>query len=366
MGKVQLSYSSLKDYMECPRKFYYRKEKGLPPSLPAVVSHGQAFHRALERFYAFAISNKNKEIDWHKVAEDIINKALDEEGIYDDRKETKEAFLNYVSGIGEHLLRDIIGIELKLGADIVTPHQLKPADFDTADIRGVIDKLYFLPEKKTIVIADYKTGNAINYDKEQALFYALLVSANYQKLGLPEDFDHIVALFEFPRHIYEISFELDGEEILSFLAFISACIERIEAGGYDTPSVGEHCIVCPYRGLCEAVKDEMAGLPEDLTVEALLEEYFRLQAKTETVKALLQQYSADKNIVVDGYEIGYRERKSYDWDIDKAVEYAIANNSFDVLSVNSRKALKNDVLVKEALKKVKKSTVWGVYKAKKS
>ena len=138
------SYSAIKDFYNCPRKYYETRilKKWPKEEKSEQIIYGEDVHKALEEHIT-------------------INKPLGPHSRYQD---TMDALIAIP---GEKLP------EVRMALN----DELKPVDFFAADvfIRGVADLVIIDRDKKRATIFDYKTGKATYPDPEQLELMALMV-----------------------------------------------------------------------------------------------------------------------------------------------------------------------------------------------
>lgn len=353
---IPLSYSALKEYELCPKRFekrYVRRIKYETGEMRA----GRAFHRALEEYSRWLYENGLKS-DYDKAVA-IANEC----GMgLPDKDEFVERVVNYLSGYEEQP-ELLIGVEMSLAVN--RGWNFTEWDDENAFLRGVIDKVY--RDGDVIVVVDYKTGERISYDKRQFHIYGLLMDRFlYTMEG--QRTRKVVGMAVFPRFEYEEQFLITDRDLELAQEWVEVVAGRIEEDMVDgfEGNIGEHCFTCPYRWICEAVKDEVDWdlLKKTKEPSLLVEEYFKLSTRLDVIKGILKELTQDEEITVNGHRVGYFERKEYIWDVERVLddikEMGLAK---ELLKIDSRKGLKYDWLKEKGLVGVKKSTVFGVRKA---
>jgi len=163
------SYTSLKEYQQCPRKYYENKVLKKWPFIETdATMYGKEVHKALEDYVG-------KGVD--------LGKHSRFKGLADSITRIK----------GEKL------VEFKMSLD----YSLQPCDYFHQDVylRGIADVIVLDREKGRAYIVDYKTGGAKYPDKEQLELMALMVFRYFPEIT------HIKAALLFVVHDVTITAE---------------------------------------------------------------------------------------------------------------------------------------------------------------
>lgn len=150
--KILWSYSSIKLYDQCPKKYYHlRVIKDTVESSTEALLYGSRFHEAAE----FYIRDGTPLPEYFKFAKDALDR------------------LNAING--EKLC------EYKMGITAA----LEPCAFDDKDVwwRGVVDLVVLDKLNGKAYIIDYKTGKSAKYaDKDQLELMALAVFKHFPEI----------------------------------------------------------------------------------------------------------------------------------------------------------------------------------------
>jgi hypothetical protein len=140
----------------------------------------------------------------------------------------------------------------------VADWQIEPAhveanfefDIDGRTVTGAIDAIPVTNDGRAVVL-DYKTGQQDPAD-EQLLVYLL---AAHRDESLDPPAPPVDAAF---LRATGDSFELDALEVRDLEATLATAedtleewIQTADTASYTEPRPGDHCTVCPYRGVCE-------------------------------------------------------------------------------------------------------------------
>ena len=190
---IQWSFSSLKDFINCPKQYYHTKvAKDFEKRASEQMLYGTAVHKALEDY----VRDGTPLAKNYEIFKPQVDALLDIPGV------------RYC----EH--------EMALDKD------KKPCDFHSDDrwVRGVVDLL--IVDGDTAFIVDYKTGSNKYPDPKQLKLMALMTFAHFPEVELikagllfvmhntfiderykREDVDSLWALFEPDLKRLEIAFE---------------------------------------------------------------------------------------------------------------------------------------------------------------
>lgn len=216
------SYSSLKTFQQCPKKYYHlkvAKDVSDPPNSAAL--YGQEVHAAAEEYIR-------------------------------DGKDLPEKF-SYVKPSLD-ILNAIPGTkycEYKMGLT----KDLEACEFHAPNVwwHGIADLLIIDGEKELAYSVDYKTGKSARYaDKQQLDLVALSVFAHFPKIKRVKSALLFVVSKEFIRAEHDVKLKQ------GYIDKVMPDLERIQGAlgsGVWNPSTGPLCRFCPVRQ-CEHNRSE--------------------------------------------------------------------------------------------------------------
>ena len=219
---VTWSYSSLKTFQQCPKKYYHLKvAKDIKDPPTTATLYGQAVHKA---------------------AEDFVK----------DGTPIPEKF-EYVRPFVETLAA-IPGkqyVELQLGLT----RNFEPCAFNATNVwwRGIADLVVISEEKGLAHSVDYKTSKSARYaDKQQLDLVAAAIFAHFPKVKRVKSALLFVVSKEFVRaeHVADLK-EAYLNKFVPDLDRIEAAIEN----GVWNPVTGPLCRFCPVKQ-CEHNRSE--------------------------------------------------------------------------------------------------------------
>lgn len=237
LSKLTWSASSLKEFLECKRKFYLNhilKIKEHDISLkPKGYELGNIIHKTLEEFY----KEKNRD---YKTLLDIFNK-----------NRTENSFLNLELEIWKKRLKEFIEEEdkrVKEGFINIEQEKAFLFDFDGIKLRGTIDRI----DKKEdqFYVIDYKTSSNLkvdskkNYDKSkdfQLEFYYLAIKKLYEAKA--------INTLYYDLYEMKLKEEIVLEEKLEVLKDIFSTF-KTQKVNFDKCESLQTCQYCLYSTIC--------------------------------------------------------------------------------------------------------------------
>ncbi|WP_044416413.1 PD-(D/E)XK nuclease family protein [Halarcobacter anaerophilus] len=237
LSKLTWSASSLKEFLECKRKFYLNhilKIKEHDISLkPKGYELGNIIHKTLEEFY----KEKNRD---YKTLLNIFNK-----------NRTQNSFLNLELEIWKKRLKEFIEEEDKrVKEGFINIEQEKAFLFDLEGIklRGTIDRIDKKEDKFYVI--DYKTSSNLkvdskkNYDKSkdfQLEFYYLAVKKLYKAKA--------INTLYYDLYEMKLKEEIALEEKLEVLKDIFSTF-KTQKVNFDKCESLQTCQYCVYSTIC--------------------------------------------------------------------------------------------------------------------
>lgn len=276
MSGLRLSFSAAKSYMDCPRKYYARREVDFTD--PRIRTVGSLTHAVLERYIILSQEAGYCEANF-LIAHDT---AVGPDIAPDVSAEVKRLAWSWAKNtIGETL--DLIPEQMLAVDEHGVP---VPADSPLAALCGVVDVLEFRPDGSAVV-TDFKTGwaDVAELDELQARIYAALAFRTFP--GLPKVWTVWEGLRTGTAKVKEWTPE-QGRETFDQLMALRRQIMR------DTvffPTPGSACAMCSHVhcGL-EIPDDHHVQTPED--AEKLAGVLSNLEARTAEIKKRLKMWCA--------------------------------------------------------------------------
>lgn len=256
-----LSWSGIKTYSTCPRKFFYRYiEKAPEEFVPAALAFGSAFHSALDHVHQSLIEGaplppvetllekygESWKSETARAPEVLFSKTEDEKSLSELAQRMLAAYLDYIgaTGVGDNGAR-IIAIEhshrFHLLAD-VPPIEMR---LDLLELAGT-----------DLIVSDVKTARSRWNDQKvaesmpQLVLYATAMASLVKELGAKR----IV-----PRFLVVTKAKAPVVQVLEPMAS-QADVERLKNQVFDTwaaiqagvfvPRESWQCAQCPYKRRC--------------------------------------------------------------------------------------------------------------------
>jgi DNA helicase-2/ATP-dependent DNA helicase PcrA len=232
-GEVQLSYSAISSYRDCPRQFWYRYVQRLPVVQSAEAVHGVILHETLRR--AGEARREGKSVTAPRL-----------KSLFDDVWRTvpfpDERRLPTFKRIGA---AELEAYRRRGGLDSVPAYLEQPfnAAVDGWTLRGVIDRID--REGDAWRIIDYKSGRPVTRRRRdlQVALYALGAAKALQLEPLELEVVYLasgesVRIEQVAGLVQEA--QADGSEVA----------DGIRAGLFDARPERRRCRQCPYRLAC--------------------------------------------------------------------------------------------------------------------
>jgi DNA helicase-2/ATP-dependent DNA helicase PcrA len=232
-GEVQLSFSGITTYLDCPRQYWYRHEQRLPVRQSAEAVHGVILHEVLQRAGEARRSGK-------RISGSLIKSIHDDVWRTTTFPDERRAPTFKRNGLSE-----LEAYRRKGGFDSVPAYLEQPfkVAVDGWMLRGVIDRIDHGDSGWRII--DYKSGRPVTRRRRdlQVALYAL---------GAAE------ALHLEPLEL-EVVYLASGESArIEKVDALRAAAERegtlvaegVKAGRFEARPERRRCRLCPYRLAC--------------------------------------------------------------------------------------------------------------------
>ncbi|HEV8597169.1 MAG TPA: PD-(D/E)XK nuclease family protein, partial [Candidatus Dormibacteraeota bacterium] len=230
---VQLSYSAIATYRECPRQYWYRYVQRLPVVQSAEAVQGVILHEVLRR--VGELRKQGKPITRTRLRS--IHDAVWQVTQFPDPRRAPVFKRNGA--------RELEAYRARGGFEVVPAFVEQPFDVavDGWQLRGVIDRID--PSGDGWRIIDYKSGRPVARKRRdlQVALYALAAAStlNLERLELEVVYlasGESIRIEKVDSLMREA--ELDGSEVA----------DAIKAGSFEPRPERRRCRLCPYRLAC--------------------------------------------------------------------------------------------------------------------
>jgi len=252
----QLSFSRLRTFQTCPKQYDFKYIQKLPNFQTEAMKYGIDLHQTISDALL------GKKTDYTVFPAEKLSEA----------ERMIENALQYIES------RTVVGSEQKFGMT----ETFKEATYEEGLFKGIVDAIVYDPEEGMEVI-DFKTNYA-GYPKEQLLFYALLLNANFKVL--PDKLTYFSL-----RLNQAITHKVTVKELEDFKERLLKQKQELETTTEFREKPGEHCSFCSYLRKCPAAK--ILELPEIITTKQAKEILLLGELHTafaSDCKKLAQQY----------------------------------------------------------------------------
>ncbi|MFH1379487.1 MAG: PD-(D/E)XK nuclease family protein [bacterium] len=231
--KLDLSYSKVRTYSECPYRYYlvYVKRFRSPPT--AHSSLGHSIHKALELYHA------HKGSSWDDLLQ-AYDDGWEHEG-YADAGESMEFYQR-----GEEILKKYFDNEKESKSDILYTEKDFRIDLGFCFLRGVIDRVDRLQDGR-IELIDYKTNKKIIKKKvlKNDLQLTVYNFACREELNLKPD----ILTYYFLSHGRKISAVRTRTDEKKLFKILKDTSKKINKKKFKAST--RFCWKCDFKGRCE-------------------------------------------------------------------------------------------------------------------
>lgn len=290
MKERPLSASSIKTYLQCLLKYYYRYEDKKPrPGKSDPLAFGIAIHEALEYMQKVVLeTGQPPDAALYDKVLGVFMSSATENGLSDmpAYSEGRTLLLGRLDNVDHE--EKVLGLELRF-------HLTTPAG---TPFTGSIDKLIELDEE-TAVIVDYKTSRmALSQDEAdsdiQLSMYDLAVSVMYPQ------YKTIVCAFDYLR-LTEVVTHRSLEQRQLFVKFLDAIYDNIRNTNPEDvrANINTFCPWCECKDFCpeyeKVVTDPALVLPMlgELPEEGFVAAWDQISAAKRAVDARQREFKAE-------------------------------------------------------------------------
>jgi len=244
-----MSVTHLNNYLDCPRKFYWRNILQVPSMKTRSLMLGSAMHDTLRDI--FETLHAGKPLPKEKGLHALFKKYLQREPM--DKKDFEEILSKgskAITGYVEHYQNDFI-------ANVMTEHNFKKYHVMIGDVpvTGKLDKIEIVDEKKKLAnVVDYKTGNSDKwYEKikksgnyaRQMIFYKLLCD-NAKQFGYTMQSGEIDFVEPSKKGYVKKRIEITEDDTKELVETIQRVWGEIQELRFMDPASGCHKKDCEY------------------------------------------------------------------------------------------------------------------------
>jgi CRISPR/Cas system-associated exonuclease Cas4 (RecB family) len=237
------SYSKIKTFEDCPRKFKYQYIDKIPIERKPQkhFDRGKMFHLLLEHEGDLKSVQKTK--DWEEIKEHKLLDSNDIKNIYSIYKQ----FVSTKPG-KDIVTKKMLLKEFPLGLNV----DLEVVKYDSPDVvlRGYIDACYITDRDDVCVLVDWKSGKYVPKDQQS---YAQLLWYSLGMFSLNPLLEKIVLVFAYVEHKKINTKVVYRKDIHKYKKALFDKIQKIEEEKEFPKNEGTLCDWCDYREIC--IKD---------------------------------------------------------------------------------------------------------------
>ena len=245
---INLSFTALENYNECPFKYKLSNELGFKITVKKEIDDGIFIHSALEIINKKIKANNNQYIGDMKVAETV--EMLFKRANLKFKEEQPEKYDEKLQSITKDVIRYYRDVGDKITIiDSEYPFYIKG---DNYAFSGIIDLIYSRDGK--LGILDYKNTDLVGekylakYKKQLHFYVMALRDENHEFEGRKIEEIQIYALkYKKPNKLF--AFDIDEEYILKLKEELKTTAEKIKNNEFEAKY--DNCEDCPYIKICK-------------------------------------------------------------------------------------------------------------------
>lgn len=245
---VNLSFTALENYNECPFKYKLLNELGFKISQKKEIDDGIFIHSALEIINKKIKANKNNYVGDEEVTRTV--EMLFEKANLKFKEERPEKYENKLKTI----TKDVIRYYHEVGNDLTIINSEYPFYIrgDNYAFSGVVDLIYEKDGK--LGILDYKNTSLVGKEflakyRKQLHFYVMaLRDENKEFEGHKIEEIQIYAI-KYQKGDKLFSFDIDDDYIEDLKEELHSTAQKIKNNEFEAEC--EDCTGCPYRKICK-------------------------------------------------------------------------------------------------------------------
>jgi len=231
--EVQLSYSAISSYRDCPRQYWYRYVQRLPVVQSAEAVHGVILHEVLRQ--AGELRRKGQEVTSRRLST-LHEKVWRSTAFPDPRR---------APAFKRHGAAELEAYRARGGFDAIPAYLEQPFDVavDGWKLRGIIDRVD--PSGEGWRIIDYKSGRPVARRRRdlQVALYALAATSALNLRSVELEVAYLasgesVVVEKVDRLIDEA--QAEGSQVA----------DGVRAGSFEPRPERRRCRLCPYRLAC--------------------------------------------------------------------------------------------------------------------
>ncbi|MBI4248826.1 MAG: PD-(D/E)XK nuclease family protein [Elusimicrobia bacterium] len=250
---MEISYSRLKTYRDCPWLFKLLYVDGLYPSLSPAGSLGLSLHRTLERYHARHPEPGDAPDGEAELLDDYVSAWLHRG--YQTPQMQVEWFEK-----GKEILRGYWQMERSRSSKIILVEKEFRFEVRGVWVKGIMDRVD-LNADGSYEVVEYKTQKAASSPEEVAgnLQLSLYGLALRRVFGLEPKWQSVLFIREKAK--VRAPYNAAGEQAL--LDLIVEAERKMDQGLYDPDT--SHCVRCDFRNRCAySTAPQSAGDPKTL------------------------------------------------------------------------------------------------------
>lgn len=245
---VNLSFTALENYNECPFKYKLTNELGFTFSAKKEIDDGIFIHSALEIINKKIKANGNEYVGDEQVAETV--EILFEKANVKFKEEEPEKYQLKL----ETITKDVIRYYNEVGNDLTIIGSEYPFYIrgDNYAFSGIVDLIY--EKEGKLGILDYKNTSLVGSQylakyRKQLHFYVMALRDENREFDGREIEEIQIYAIKYKKGNQLFSFDIDEEYIEELKEELKVTADKIRNGEFESSC--EDCTGCPYRKICK-------------------------------------------------------------------------------------------------------------------
>lgn len=269
------SFTEIKDYLECPMKYKFRKIYGYSPAVPELFGYGLTTHTAINRVHQLF----NNSAPTRQQAEDIADDVFHLKHVFPSRDETREGPYERAKGASKRLVGNYVN---DYPADFVQNRSLEQRfeiKAGKALITGSIDLLLKEDAEGNILEAKVIDFKSMDFPEENLdpffwinLSLQVQLYAHAAEIVLGENAKtgavHLLKAMNLEDAPNRVDVPISNEAIKSAIQNIEWAVNRILEGEFPMRPSRSKCEECDFSKICSKQRQEFASeiIPDPIQI----------------------------------------------------------------------------------------------------
>lgn len=269
------SFTEIKDYLECPMKYKFRKIYGYSPAVPELFGYGLTTHTAINRVHQLF----NNSAPTRQQAEDIADDVFHLKHVFPSRDETREGPYERAKGASKRLVGNYVNdypVDFVQNRSLEQRFEIKA---DKALITGSIDLLLREDAEGNILEAKVIDFKSMDFPEENLdPFFWINLSLQVQLYAHAADVVlgenaktgsvHLLKAMNLDDAPNRVDVPISNEAIQAAIQNIEWAVNRILEGEFPMRPSRSKCEECDFSKICSKQRQEFASeiIPDPIQI----------------------------------------------------------------------------------------------------